>query len=164
MCVHYVASIRTLRKRKKTRLIGIQSLRVEPKSRVFNHHSVFVYLAVCLSDHFSKPVSYNFSLIYFKFYKGIKYDVTDQACAFFFFFDDRTIFGFLANFWNCWNTGRIYINLLQFSCNRFEIICRIEALWLVLFFWKSIFFNNGMIYSNCEMSLVYSFHSIVLKV
>ena len=68
-------------------------------------------------DYFSKPVSsYSFSRITFKFITGIKYDVTNLACA---FFDDRTIFVFLANFWYFWNNGIIYSNckmhlLLQF--------------------------------------------------
>ena len=63
-----------------------------------------VRLSVCPSvrpsvrplDYFSKPISsYSFSRIASKFNTGIKYDVTNLACA---FFDDRTIFVFLANF------------------------------------------------------------------
>ena len=55
-----------------------------------------VRLSVRLLDFFSKPIfSYSFGRIAFKFYTGIKYDITNLACA---FFDDRTIFEFLANF------------------------------------------------------------------
>ena len=57
-----------------------------------------VRLSVRLLDFFSKPISsYSFDRIAFKFYTGIKYDITHLACA---FFVDRTIFEFLANFWN----------------------------------------------------------------
>ena len=46
---------------------------------------------------FSKSISYSFGRIAFKIYTGIKYDITHVGCA---FFDDQTIFEFLANFWN----------------------------------------------------------------
>ena len=54
--------------------------------------------SVRLLDFFSKPISsYSFDRIVFKFYTGINYDVTNLACA---FFDDQTIFEFLAIFLN----------------------------------------------------------------
>ena len=73
--------------------------------------------SVRLLDFFSKPISsYSFSQIAFKIYTGIKYDITHLGCA---FFDDQTIFEFLANFSKFWNNGIVYINckmplLLQF--------------------------------------------------
>ena len=58
--------------------------------------SVCLRLSVCLLDYFSKPISsFSFGRIAFKFHTGIKYDISNLACA---FLDDRTIFEFMANF------------------------------------------------------------------
>ena len=101
-----------------------------------------VRLSVCLLDYFSKPISsHSFRQIAFKFLTGIKYDVAHPACA---FLDDRTISGFLANFWNFWNNGMIYSNckmhlLLQLSFDRFEIM-QVSSLgykhYGLCFFWQ----------------------------
>ena len=59
-------------------------------------------ITLCLSsvrllDYFSKPISsYSFNWIAFKFYTDADHKIGYQACAF--FFDDRIILKFLANF------------------------------------------------------------------
>ena len=52
-------------------------------------------MALSFDSLVSKPIFYSFGRIAFKFYTGIKYDITNVACA---FFDDQIIFEFLAIF------------------------------------------------------------------
>ena len=113
-----------------------------------------------------KCLFYRFNRIAFNFYTGIKYDITNLACA---FFDDRTIFWFLANFLNfeimLWYIVTVKC-LFSYSFNRIVfklhtgIKYDITHLGCAFFDTRTIFeflanfWNNGILCSNCKMPLL----------